>query len=87
VVEDDLAIQSLVDDALSDAGLNVEWMRSGEEAKRGRPEGPHSLMLLKPFAPAQLGTAVSQLLNMGPSTLPEGRPRRTCESDYENRRR
>ena len=31
---------------------------------------PNSLMLAKPFAPAQLVTAVSQLLNASPPTAP-----------------
>jgi hypothetical protein len=29
---------------------------------------PNSILLQKPFAPAQLVTAVSQLLNAGPTT-------------------
>jgi DNA-binding response OmpR family regulator len=36
-----------------------------EWASRGVP---HSVLLQKPFAPAQLVTAVSQLLNEGPAT-------------------
>jgi CheY-like chemotaxis protein len=30
---------------------------------------PNSILLNKPFAPAQLITAVSQLLNVGPTTI------------------
>ena len=33
---------------------------------------PNSIMLAKPFAPAQLVTAVSSLLNAGPPTSPTG---------------
>jgi hypothetical protein len=28
---------------------------------------PNSMVIAKPFAPAQLGTAISQLLNLGPN--------------------
>jgi CheY-like chemotaxis protein len=42
---------------------------SGDSAEDWASKGvPHSIMLAKPFAPAQLVTAVSQLLNAGPST-------------------
>jgi DNA-binding response OmpR family regulator len=116
VIEDDEAIQTVVEDALSEAGFEPAIAASGEEALtllkgtrsiyralvldislRGRVEGwevaqqareidpefpvvymsgksaaewpskgvPNSIMLEKPFAPAQLVTAVSQLLNSG----------------------
>jgi DNA-binding response OmpR family regulator len=122
VVEDDQAIQDIVEDALSEGGFEVAIAASGEEAAtllignksqyqalvtdiglRGRCDGwevarraresnpdfpvvymsgkhaeewasegvPKSIMLAKPFAPAQLVTAVSQLLNAGsPPTTP-----------------
>ncbi len=39
---------------------------SGKDAEDWASKGvPHSIMLAKPFAPAQLVTAVSQLLNTG----------------------
>ena len=42
---------------------------SGESAADWASRGvPNSIMLSKPFAPAQLITAVSQLLNSGPPT-------------------
>ena len=114
VVEDDQAIQGIVEDALSEGGFEVAVAASGEEAATllignngqyqalvtdiglpGRSDGwevarrarevnpdfpvvymtgqhaeewtskgvPNSIMLAKPFAPAQLVTAVSQLLN------------------------
>ena len=117
VVEDDQAIQGIVEDALSEGGFEVAIAASGEEAAtllignkgqyhalvtdiglRGRSDGwqfarrareinpdfpvvymsgkhaeewaskgvPNSIMLAKPFAPAQLVTAVSQLLNSAP---------------------
>jgi DNA-binding response OmpR family regulator len=45
--------------------LPVVYM-SGESAQDWAAQGvPNSLMLAKPFAPAQLVTAVSQLLNRG----------------------
>ena len=116
VVEDDDAVQGLVEAALADGGFQPAIAASGEEAvtllmggltkyralvtdinlrdsmdgwevaKRAReidPEFPvvymsgahaedwaskgvpNSIMLAKPFAPAQLVTAVSQLLNAG----------------------
>jgi len=121
VVEDDQAIQSIVEDTLSEGGFEVAIAASGEEAATllsankgqyqalvtdigllGRFDGwevarraretdpdypvvymsgkhvedwaskgvPNSIMLAKPFAPAQLVTAVSQLLNAGPPTAP-----------------
>jgi DNA-binding response OmpR family regulator len=119
VIEDDQPIQSLVEDALSEAGFEPAIAPSGEEAVtllkgnkgkyrvlvtdinlRGRTDGwevakqareidpafpviymtgasageyasrgvPNSILLTKPFAPAQLVTAVSQLLNTGTPT-------------------
>jgi CheY-like chemotaxis protein len=42
---------------------------SGDSAEDWASQGvPHSIMLAKPFAPAQLVTAVSQLLNIGTPT-------------------
>jgi CheY-like chemotaxis protein len=42
---------------------------SGDSAEDWASKGvPHSIMLAKPFAPAQLVTAVSQLLNIGTPT-------------------
>ena len=118
VVEDDHAIQSVVEEALTDGGFEPAIAASGEEAVtllkggltkyralvtdinlRGTmgwevakvareidPEFPiiymtgasadkyashgvpNSILLTKPFAPAQLVTAVSQLLNSGTPT-------------------
>ena len=119
VIEDDQAIQTIVDEALTEGGFEPAIAASGEEAVtllkaglikyralvtdiglRGRIDGwevaqqareidpafpivymsgahaedwaskgvPNSVMLAKPFAPAQLVTAVSQLLNSGPPT-------------------
>jgi DNA-binding response OmpR family regulator len=117
VIEDDQAIQGVVEDALAEAGFEPAIAASGEEAVTllkggqtqyralvtdikllGRIDGwevarqareidpdfpivyitaahadqwasqgvPNSVLLTKPFAPAQLVTAVSQLLNTGP---------------------
>jgi DNA-binding response OmpR family regulator len=119
VIEDDQAIQTIVEDALTEGGFESAIAASGEEAVtllkgglikyralvtdiglRGRIDGwevaqqareidpafpivymsgahaedwaskgvPNSIMLAKPFAPAQLVTAVSQLLNSGTPT-------------------
>jgi DNA-binding response OmpR family regulator len=116
IVEDDEGIQTVVEDALTEAGFEPAIAASGEEALTllkgnkgkyralvtdinlgGRIDGweiaqqareidpafpivymsgahaddwsskgvPNSIMLAKPFAPAQLVTAVSQLLNAG----------------------
>jgi DNA-binding response OmpR family regulator len=44
---------------------------SGKDADDWASKGvPNSIMLAKPFAPAQLVTAVSQLLNASPPTAP-----------------
>ncbi len=116
VVEDDQAVQSIVEEALRDGGFEPAIASSGEEAVtllkegkskcralvtdinlgRGKMDGweiakhareidpefpivymtgdsagewaskgvPNSILLTKPFAPAQLVTAVSQLLNI-----------------------
>jgi DNA-binding response OmpR family regulator len=119
VIEDDPFIQSLVEDALIEAGFEPAIAASGEEAVtllkgrtdnyralvtditlRGTIDGwevarqaraiqpefpvvymsganagdwpsmgvPNSIMLQKPFAPAQLVTAVANLLNAGTPT-------------------
>lgn len=116
VVEDEVLIQEMVRDALSEGGFETETTTSGEDAiailedtksnhralitdikLRGRLTGwdvakrareinpdipivymtgdaadewtshgvPNSVLLNKPFAPAQVVTAVSQLLNAG----------------------
>ena len=123
VIEDDEAIQVLVDDALKEGGFETATATSGEEAVtllkgrqmryrglvtdinlQGRFNGwevaraareidpdfpvvymsglaaddwavqgvPNSIMLQKPFAPAQIVTAVSQLLNKQPPTTNNG---------------
>jgi DNA-binding response OmpR family regulator len=119
VIEDDEPIQTVIEDALSDAGFEPAIAPSGEEAVtllrgmknryralvtdislRGKMDGwevaqrareidpefpivyisgksaeewpskgvPNSIMLAKPFAPAQLVTAVASLLNSGTPT-------------------
>jgi DNA-binding response OmpR family regulator len=120
VIEDDHAIQGIVEDALTDGGFEPAIAASGEEAVTllkggqtkyralvtdinllGRMDGwevakqareidpafpiiymtgaaadqwasrgvPNSVLLTKPFAPAQLVTAISNLLNTGPMTV------------------
>jgi CheY-like chemotaxis protein len=120
VVEDDQAIQSVIEESLSDGGFEITIASSGEQAiellsaanpqfravvtdinlGRDRMDGwevarhareskpdmpiiymtgdsadewaskgvPNSILLTKPFAPAQLVTAVAQLLNTGTPT-------------------
>ncbi len=120
VVEDDQAIQGLIEEALSDGGFEITIASSGEQAvellsdanpqfralvtdinlgrdrmdgwdvarqaRESRPDMPviymtgdsadewaskgvpNSILLTKPFAPAQLVTAVAQLLNTGTPT-------------------
>ena len=119
MIEDDEPIQTVVEEALSDAGFEPAIASSGEEAVtllkgmkgtyralvtdislRGKMDGwevaqqareidpefpivyisgksaadwpskgvPNSIMLSKPFAPTQLVTAVSNLLNSGTPT-------------------
>ena len=124
VIEDDLEIQAIINEALCDGGYEPALATSGEEALTllkggqtpyrvlvtdinllGRIDGwkvarqareldpafpviymtgaaadqwpshgvPNSVLLTKPFAPAQLVTAVSSLLNGGnPPTAPTG---------------
>jgi len=119
VVDDDQSIQSIVEEALSDGGVEPAIASSGEDAltllsankyrvlvidislgkdrirgwdvaRRARAINPalpvvyitgatadewaiqgvpNSILLTKPFAPAQLITAVSQLLNTGSPTV------------------
>jgi DNA-binding response OmpR family regulator len=122
VVEDDVLVQSLLEEALSDGGFDCAIAASGEEAVVllrahkgkhravvtdinliGKMDGwevaqhareiepdfpvvymsgaaaadwnskgvPNSIMLEKPFAPAQLLIAVSNLLNSGTPTTPK----------------
>lgn len=53
-----------------DPNFPVVYM-SGKDADDWASKGvPNSIMLAKPFAPAQLVTAVSQLLNASPPTSP-----------------
>jgi DNA-binding response OmpR family regulator len=53
-----------------DTSFPVVYM-SGKDADEWASKGvPNSIMLAKPFAPAQLVTAVSQLLNASPPTAP-----------------
>jgi len=116
VVEDEYALQGVLEDALAEAGFETDILSSAEEALtlfkggsknykalvtdvslKGRLSGwdvarqiraadpafpvvymtgaaadqwasqgvPNSILLQKPFAPAQLVTAISQLLNIG----------------------
>ena len=122
VAEDDQALQSFLEETLSEAGFDAAIAASGEEAftlltghkgryralvtdinLRGRLDSwevaqsareidhafpviymngahaddwavkgvPNSIMLAKPFAPAQLVTALAQLLNAAPPTTSE----------------
>ena len=51
-----------------DPGFPILYM-SGAQAENWASKGvPNSVMLTKPFAPAQLVTAISQLLNSTPQT-------------------
>lgn len=53
-----------------DPNFPVVYM-SGKDAGDWASKGvPNSIMLAKPFAPAQLVTAISQLLNASPPTAP-----------------
>ncbi len=121
VVEDDLVVQGLLEDALVAGGFEVAKASSGEEAIRMFDAGeaeyralitdvnlgtevtgwnvakharelhpelaviymtgasghqwasegvPNSILIPKPFAPAQIVTAISQLLNAGSNPLP-----------------
>jgi len=54
----------------ADPGFPIVYM-SGAHAEEWASKGvPNSIMLAKPFAPAQLVTAISQLLNMGNPPTP-----------------
>jgi DNA-binding response OmpR family regulator len=123
VIEDEYALQGMVEDALTEGGFDTEILSSGEEALtlfkgrikeyralvtdvslKGHLSGwevakqvreinptcpiiymtgaaagqwashgvPNSILLEKPFAPAQLVTALSNLLNAAPPIAPEG---------------
>ena len=123
VVEDEYALQGVVEDALTEGGFDTDILSSGEEALtlfkgrlkeyralvtdvnlKGHLSGwevakqvremnptcpiiymtgaaagqwashgvPNSILLEKPFAPAQLVTALSNLLNAAPPIAPEG---------------
>ena len=53
----------------SDPNFPIVYM-TGAAADQWPSQGvPNSILLQKPFAPAQLVTAVSQLLNTGPTTM------------------
>jgi DNA-binding response OmpR family regulator len=53
----------------SDPNFPIVYM-TGAAADQWPSQGvPNSILLQKPFAPAQLVTAVSQLLNTGPATM------------------
>ena len=53
-----------------DPGFPVIYMSGASAADWPSKGVPNSIMLAKPFAPAQLVTAVSQLLNTSPPTAP-----------------
>jgi DNA-binding response OmpR family regulator len=120
VVEDEISLRHIVEEALADGGFQADIAPSGDEAlsrfRDGRPECralltdigigaglngwvlarrireidpdfpvvymtgghseewksqgvPNSILIEKPFAPAQLVTAISQLLNTGSSAV------------------
>jgi DNA-binding response OmpR family regulator len=48
-----------------DAAFPVVYMTGASTDEWGSQGVPHSILLQKPFAPAQLVTAISQLLNTG----------------------
>ena len=52
---------------LIDAEFPIVYMTGAAADDWGAHGVPKSILLVKPFAPAQLVTAVSQLLNAGPS--------------------
>jgi DNA-binding response OmpR family regulator len=55
-----------------DPNFPIVYM-SGKDTEDWASKGvPNSIMLAKPFAPAQLVTAVSQLLNASPPIAPSG---------------
>ncbi len=51
-----------------DANFPVVYMTGASADEYGSHGVPNSILLTKPFAPAQLVTAVSQLLNSGAPT-------------------
>jgi CheY-like chemotaxis protein len=53
-----------------DPAFPVVYMSGDSSDDWGSKGVPNSIMLEKPFAPAQLVTAVSQLLNARPPTAP-----------------
>ena len=53
-----------------DPAFPVAYMSGDSSDDWGSKGVPNSIMLEKPFAPAQLVTAVSQLLNASPPTAP-----------------
>ena len=53
-----------------DPAFSVVYMSGDSSDDWGSKGVPNSIMLAKPFAPAQLVTAVSQLLNASPPTAP-----------------
>jgi DNA-binding response OmpR family regulator len=53
-----------------DPAFPVAYMSGDSSDDWGSKSVPNSIMLEKPFAPAQLVTAVSQLLNASPPTAP-----------------
>ena len=69
VVDDDISIQSVVEEILSDGGFEPKAASSGEEAiallNAHRFRVIIDIAFGKPFPPAQLLTAVSQLLTTG----------------------
>lgn len=48
-----------------DSEFPVVYMTGAAAEQWGSHGAPNSILLVKPFAPAQLVTAVSQLLNVG----------------------
>jgi len=54
-----------------DPTVPVVYMSGDRSDDWGSKGVPNSIMLEKPFAPAQLVTAVSQLLNASPPTAPD----------------
>ena len=85
VLEDEYPLQGIVEEALTEGGFEADILSSGEEAltlfKGGSKSAaaddwgsqgvPNSILLQKPFAPAQLVTALAQLLNAAPPIAPE----------------
>jgi DNA-binding response OmpR family regulator len=52
----------------TDPGFPVVYISGASAADWASKGVPNSIMLHKPFAPAQLVTAIAQLLNMGTPT-------------------